>query len=243
MTCLCVRLSDVNTHDCAGLYVCVFVCSMQIERQDRLLPCCSLQGLWLARLSRTETSASICVAAPRPYWWAATSCNRHALCRSTPPVGESRAGQETCEPPCETNYSVAQTPWQVRLKWAAAESESDVAVPLRKTFFGSGLNFKNPSGLIAVDSDHLCAGEETDSWLMSGSSLRPFVKVWLTADFILRDYQSETDLLRFVVSFPSSWQELCLFFIQVEWPQEVTSPSICKLWAKFQRNFNSFPNN
>lgn len=85
----------MTVQDC----ICASVCVQYADRasEDRLLPCCSLQGLWLARLSRTETSASICVAAPRPYWWAATSCNKHALCRSTPPVGESRAGQEASE--------------------------------------------------------------------------------------------------------------------------------------------------
>ena len=144
MTCLCVRLSDVNTHDCAGLYVCVFVCSMQIERQDRLLPCCSLQGLWLARLSRTETSASICVAALRPYWWAATSCNRHALCRSTPPVGASRAGQETWEPPCETKLLCGSDTVASTFKMSCSRVRKWCSSPVAQDFFWFRAEFQKP---------------------------------------------------------------------------------------------------
>ena len=91
----------VHLHHCAGVYKHLESLSVY-EYADRvlearLLPCCSPQRLWLASLSRTETSASICVAALRPYWWATMSCNKHGLCRSTPPAGESRARQETCE--------------------------------------------------------------------------------------------------------------------------------------------------
>lgn len=88
------------------LYVCAVVCKRvsvfvcgYADRvlEDRLLPCCSPLRLWLASLSRTETSASICVAAPRPYWWAATSCDKSASCHCTPPIGESWTRQEACK--------------------------------------------------------------------------------------------------------------------------------------------------
>lgn len=72
----------------AVLFVCEYA---DRALEDRLLPRRLPLRLWLARLSRTETSAGICVAARRPYWWAAPSLNKHASCRSTPPAGESRA--------------------------------------------------------------------------------------------------------------------------------------------------------
>lgn len=53
-----------------------------------LLPRCSPQRMWLAALSRTETPASICAAALRPYWWAAVGDDKFAVCHSAPPAGE-----------------------------------------------------------------------------------------------------------------------------------------------------------
>lgn len=62
---------------CSGVN-CVFVCECSDKsfRRQTAPPRCSPQRLWLAILSRTETSASICVAAPRPYWWATTSYDK-----------------------------------------------------------------------------------------------------------------------------------------------------------------------
>lgn len=135
MTCLCVCLwrdacllfcllcTCMFVQECISACLCLCVCGYA-EWLDRLFPCCSVQRLWLASLSRTETSASICVAASRPYWWAATSYDKSAVCHSTPPVGELRARQEACKevwvPPekreRETNFFIIQIPRQVNLE-------------------------------------------------------------------------------------------------------------------------------
>lgn len=89
----CLQGTRRTVQECIRLCLCE---SMQIKLwKTDCSPAVSPQRLWLASLSRTETSASICVAAPRPYWWDATRRNKHALCRSTPPVGESCARQGT----------------------------------------------------------------------------------------------------------------------------------------------------
>ena len=110
--------------DC--VFVCVIVCEYADRAfEDRLLPCCSPLRLWLAALSRTETSANICISALWPYWWAATSFDEYALCLRTFPVGESQAIQEIRKefrgtfqrPELYTNLSVAKTRWRVNLNW------------------------------------------------------------------------------------------------------------------------------
>lgn len=86
----------------ASCLLCMTVSVLVCQNADRVLKnrlrsCCSPQRPWLASLSRTETSASICVSAPWPYCWAAMSFDKCALCRSAPPVEVSRAREKTCK--------------------------------------------------------------------------------------------------------------------------------------------------
>lgn len=96
--CLLVCSLSARVHACGGVRVCVCVCVWwgYADRvlEDRLFPCCSPQRLWLSALPRTETSASSCFVARRPYWWAAACRHRRTSCHGTPRVVD-RTGKES----------------------------------------------------------------------------------------------------------------------------------------------------